>query len=31
VLDLAEIIACIPGGYKPKEVDIGPPVGQEER
>jgi len=28
--DLAEMVARIPKGYKPKEVDFGPAVGKEE-
>ena len=27
--DLAELVARIPEGYKPGEVDFGPPVGRE--
>jgi hypothetical protein len=28
--DLAELVACIPKSYRPKEVAIGPPAGKEE-
>lgn len=28
--DLAELVARIPKGYKPKEVGFGPAVGKEE-
>ncbi len=28
--DLAELVARIPKGSKPEEVDLGPPVGREE-
>jgi antitoxin MazE len=28
--DLAELVARIPEGYRPDELDSGPPVGREE-
>ena len=28
-LDLEQLVASIPKGYKPGELDWGPPVGQE--
>jgi len=28
--DLAELVARIPKGFRPEEVDSGPPVGRED-